>query len=135
MVLPRNRARTELGYLRCFITDTLADIMVVNTNAYAQSLAASPPFVTDAAEMWRFIAARIRMGIAPLPEQEMYWRAEYSDGYVTQLSLVTASYYSSATGALHLRPLTMRHTVVEKVSALYHDCQTLFRNAPHRAVS
>ena len=64
VVLPRDRTRTELGYFRCFITDTLIDIMVTNTNAYALSLPASPPFITDAAEMWRFIATRIRMGIA-----------------------------------------------------------------------
>ena len=28
VVLPRNRTRTELGYLRCFITDTFIDIIV-----------------------------------------------------------------------------------------------------------
>ena len=83
--LPRNRARTELGYLRCFLTDTLVDIVVNSTNAYAQSRQATPPFVTDAAEMWRFIAVRIRMGIVQLPEMRMYWQAEYEDRYVTQL--------------------------------------------------
>ena len=85
VVLPRRRDRTELGYFRCFLTNTLIDIMVTNTNAYAQSRQATPPFVTDAPEMWRFIAARIRMGIVQLPALHMYWQAEYEDRYLTQL--------------------------------------------------
>ena len=34
VVLPRDRTRTQLGYFRCFITDTLIDIIVSSTNAY-----------------------------------------------------------------------------------------------------
>lgn len=85
LALPRDREHSELGYLRCFMLDTLIEIMVSSTNAYAQSLRASPPFVTDAAEMRRFMAVRIRMGIVRLPETRMYWQAEFRDTYVTQL--------------------------------------------------
>ena len=85
VVLPRNRDRTELGYVLCFLTDTLIDIIVSSTNAYALSRQAAPAFVTGTAEIWRYIAARIRMGIVVLPEMPMYWQAEYRDSYIMQL--------------------------------------------------
>ena len=128
VVLPRDCTRTEVGYFRCFITDTLIDIIVTNTNAYALSLAASPPFITDAAEMWRFIATRIRMGIAQLPEQAMYWQAQYKDSYVTQL--FTRDRFLLLQRYWHVAPPTPpdeKHTVVQKTSPLYHHCQTLFQ--------
>jgi hypothetical protein len=129
VVLPRTRTRTELGYFRCFITDTLIDIFVTNTIAYSQSRHATPPFETDAAEIWRFIAAHIRMGIVSLPNLHMYWQAEYRDSYVTQLFsrdrfLLLQRYF-------HIAPPTPageRHTVVEKIAPLYRDCQTLFQS-------
>jgi hypothetical protein len=127
VVLPRDRTHTELGYFRCFITDTLIDIIVTNTNAYAQSLRATPPFVTDVAEMWRFIAARIRMGIVRLPETRMYWQAEYRDAFVTQL--LTRKRFDLLLRYWHIAPPTPageKHTVVQKISPLYRDCQTLF---------
>ena len=127
VVLPRNRAHTELGYLRCFIADTLINIFVTNTNAYAQSLAATPPFVTDAAEMWRFIAARIRMGIVRLPETRMYWQAEYRDTIVTQL--LTRDRFDLLLRYCHIAaptPAGDKHTVIEKIAPLYRDCQTTF---------
>ena len=128
VVLPRNRARTELGYLRCFLTDTLIDIVVNSTNAYAQSRQATPPFVTDAAEMWRFIAVRIRMGIVQLPEMRVYWQAEYEDRFVTQL--FTRTRFQLLLRYWHIAPPTppgQKHTAVEKISPLYRDCQSLFQ--------
>ena len=128
VVLPRHRARTELGYFRCFIPDTLIDMMVSNTNAYTQQLGATPLFVTDAAEMWRFIAARIRIGIARLPKLRMYWEAEYQDSYVTQL--FTRDRFLLLQRYWHIAPPTPageNHTVVEKISPLYHGCQDLFQ--------
>ena len=127
-VLPRNRTRTELGYFRCFITDTLIDIIVSSTNAYAQSLQATPSFITDAAEMWRFIAARIRMGIVRLPKMRMYWQDGYSDQYVTQL--FTKNRFFELQRYWHIAPPTpagTKHTAVQKISPLYHDCQALFQ--------
>ena len=128
VVLPRDRARTELGYFRCFIPDTLIAVMVSSTNAYAQQCGATPPFVTDAAEMWRFIAARIRIGIARLPKLRMYWEAEYQDSYVTQL--FTRNRFQLLQRYWHIAPPTPageKHTVVEKISPLYHGCQDLFQ--------
>ena len=127
MVLSRHRHKSELGYLRCFITDTLIDIMVLNTNAYAITRQASPTFVTDAAEMWRFIAARVRMGIVRLPEFRLYWQAEYRDSYVTQLFtrdrfLLLQRYWQIAPPT----PAGEKHTVVQKISPLYRDCQAYF---------
>ena len=127
VVLPRDRTHTELGYFRCFIADTLIDIFVTNTNAYAQSLAATPPLVTDAPEMWRFIAARIRMGIVQLPETRMYWQAEYRDTIVTQLLTrdrfdLLLRYWPIAAPT----PAGDKHTVIEKIAPLYRDCQTTF---------
>jgi hypothetical protein len=127
VVLPRNRDRSELGYVRCFLTDTLIDIIVTSTNAYALSLQASPAFTTDAAEMWRYMAARIRMGIARLPEMPMYWKAEYRDDYIMQLfpykrfKLLQRYWHIAAS-----TPAGQQHTAVEKISPLYHDCQRLF---------
>ena len=128
VVLPRSRTRNELGYFRCFVTDTLIDMMVLNTNAYARSLQATPPFVTDAPEMWRFMAARIRMGIVRMSETRMYWQAEYADAYVMQL--FTRNRFDDLLRYWHIAPPTpagVRHTAVEKISPLYHDCQRLFQ--------
>ena len=128
VVLPRNRARTELGYFRCFITDTLIDIFVTNTIAYSQSRHVTPPFETDAAEIWRFIAANIRMGIVGLPNLHMYWQAEYRDSYIPQL--FSRDRFLLLQRNFHIAPPTPageRHTVVEKIAPLYRDCQTLFQ--------
>jgi len=127
VVLPRDRTRTELGYFRCFITDTLINIIVSSTNAYAQTLQANPPFVTDVGEMWRFIAARIRMGIVRLPETRMYWQAEYQDSYITQL--FARNRFDLLQRYWHIAPPTPageKHTAVQKISPLYNDCQELF---------
>ena len=127
VVLPRQRVRTELGYFRCFITDTLMDIIVSSTNSYAQQLQADPPFVTDAAEMWRFIAARIRMGIVRLPETRMYWQEDYKDSYITQL--FPRNRFDLLQRYWHIAPPTPageHHTAVQKISPLYRDCQVLF---------
>ena len=128
VVLPRHREHTELGYFRCFVPDTLIDMMVSNTNAYAQQRGATPPFVTDGPEMWRFIAARIRIGIARLLELRMYWEAEYKDSYVTRL--FTRDRFLLLQRYWHIAPPTPpgeKHTVVEKISPLYHGCQDLFQ--------
>ena len=77
--------------------------------------------------MWRFIAARIRMGIVRLPKMHMYWEAEYEDGYVTQL--VTRDRFFDLLRYWHNAPPTPageKQTAVQKISPLYHDCQTLF---------
>ena len=128
VVLPRNRDRSELGYVRCFLTNTLINIMVSSTNAYALSHRASPAFTTDAAEMWRYIAARIRMGIARLPEIPMYWKAGYRDDYIMQLfpykrfKLLQRYWRIPAP-----TPAGEPHNAVQKISSLYHDCQRLFQ--------
>jgi hypothetical protein len=127
VTLPRNRARTELGYFRCFITDTLIDIIVLNTIEYAKSLRGDATFETNAAEMWRYIAARIRMGIVRLPETRMYWEAEYQDRYVTQL--LTRNRFDDLQRYWHIAPPTPAgqiHTAIDKISPLYRDCQTYF---------
>ena len=126
--LPRHRARTELGYFRCFVLDTLVAMMVTNTNAYAEVRGAAPPFVTDEAEMWRYIAARIRMGIARLPQMSMYWEAEYRDSYVTQL--FTRDRFLLLQRYWHIAPPTpagVKQTAIQKISPLYRGLQDLFQ--------
>jgi hypothetical protein len=135
VVLPRNRDRSELGYVSCFLTDTLIDIIVTSTNAYALSLQASPAFTTDAAEMWRYIAARIRMGIARLPETAMYWQAEYRDSYVTQL--FTRDRFEELQHYWHIAPPTPageKHNVVQKIAPLYDPVRPHSSTTTHRAV-
>jgi hypothetical protein len=129
VVLPRDRTRTELGYFRCFIPDTLIDIFVLNTIEYAKTVRGDATFTTDAAEMWRYIAARIRMGIARLPETAMYWQAEYRDSYVTQL--FTRDRFEELQHYWHIAPPTPageKHNVVQKIAPLYDHCQTAFVN-------
>ena len=78
--------------------------------------------------MWRCIATRIRMGIVRLPRVRMYWEAEYQDSYVTQL--LTRNRYKLLLRYWHIAsptPAGEKHTVVEKFSPLYHDCQALFQ--------
>lgn len=128
VVLPRDRTRTELGYLRCFLTDSLIDTIVTNTNAYAQSRGATPPFVTDAAEIWRFIAVHIRMGIVRLPGLHMYWQADYRDSYATQL--MVRDRFDQLQRWFHIAPPVpagQRQSPLEKIAPLYRDCQDKFQ--------
>jgi hypothetical protein len=135
VVLPRDRTRTELGYFRCFIPDTLIDIFVLNTIEYAKTVRGDATFTTDAAEMWRYIAARIRMGIARLPETAMYWQAEYRDSYVTQL--FTRDRFEELQHYWHIAPPTPageKHNVVQKIAPLYDPVRPHSSTTTHRAV-
>jgi hypothetical protein len=128
VVLPRNRTRTELGYFRCFITDKLIKIIVFSTIAYAKSLRGDEEFKTDAPEMWRYIAARIRMGIVRLPETRLYWQAEFKESYITQLFI--RNRFDELQRYWHIAPPTpagATHTVIDKISPLHRDCQTYFQ--------
>jgi hypothetical protein len=71
--LPRNRTRSELGYLHCFLTEELVSTIAINTNLNARFKHAAAEWPTNAAEMWRFIAVHILMGIVDLPSLHMYW--------------------------------------------------------------
>ena len=129
VVLPRYRTRTELGYFRCFIPDTLIDIFVLSTIEYAKLQRGDTLFTTDAAEMWRFIAARIRMGIVRLPETRMYWQAEYEDRYITQL--FKRDTFDELLRYWHIAPpdpAGEKRNAVEKIAPLYEHCQTAFVN-------
>ena len=123
VVLPGNRTRTELGYFRSFVPDTLNEIIVLNTIEYAKTLRGDATFTTDAAEIWRYIAARIRMGIVRLPETHMYWQAEYRDSYVTQL--FTRDHFEKLQRYWLIAPPTPAgetHNAVQKIGPLYHHC-------------
>jgi hypothetical protein len=73
--LPRQRLRSELGYLQCFLTEELVSTIAINTNLYAISKHAAAEWSTTASEIWRFIAVHIFMGIVDLPSVHMYWEA------------------------------------------------------------
>ena len=126
--LPRHRPFTELGYLQCFIDQTLIDIFVTNTNLYATARQATAWEPVTAEEMWRHLAVRIRQGIVPLPELHHYWEADYRDSYISQL--MGRNRFMQLHRYFHIVPPVprgQRQTVVEKTAPFYHQCQALFQ--------
>ena len=65
--LPRHRTMTELGYLRCFLPDSLIATIATNTTLYAASKEAAAGWATTSEEVWSFISVYIFMGIVSLP--------------------------------------------------------------------
>ena len=127
VLLPRNVARTELGYLQAFIDDALIDLFVTNTNLYATARQATAWVPVTAEEMWRYLAVRIRQGIVVLPELHMYWAAFYRDSYISQL--MSRNRFMELHRYFHIVepvPRGQRQTVVEKTAPFYHQCQKLF---------
>jgi hypothetical protein len=125
--LPRHRPLTELGYLQCFIDQTLIDIFVTNTNLYATARQAAAWEPVTAEEMWRYLAVRIRQGIVVLPELHHYWEAGYRDSFISQL--MSRDRFMQLHRYFHIVPPVPRgqqQTVVEKTAAFYHQCQRLF---------
>ena len=128
VALPRNRPRTELGYLQCFIDHELIDTFVTNTNLYAAARGATAWDPVTSEEMWRYLAVRIRQGIVQLPDMHMYWAAWYRDSYITQL--MTRDRFVQLHRYFHIAPpvpRNQRQTVVEKTAPFYHQCQRLFQ--------
>ena len=67
------------------------------------------------------------MGIVCLPETRMYCEVEYQDSYVTQL--LTRDRFDELQRYWHIAlptPAGVTHTVIDKTSPLYRDCQTYF---------
>ena len=83
--LPRDRNRSQLGYLQCFLNAAMIDTFVTQTNQYAIDRQASAWVPVTTEEMWRYLAVRIRQGIVVLPELHHYWEAGYRDAYISQL--------------------------------------------------
>jgi hypothetical protein len=128
VTLPRHRVRTELGFLQCFIDPALIDHFVTNTNLYAAARRVTAWVDTDAQEMWRFLAVRIRQGIVVLPELHMYWADGYRDQYVSQL--MTRDRFMCLLRCFHIEPPVdrdVRQTVIVKTAKFYHQCQALFK--------
>ena len=128
VALPRERIRTQLGYLECFLDPVLIDTFVTNTNQYAIDRRATAWVPVTTEEMWRYLAIRIRQGIVRLPELHHYWEAIYRDTYISQLMVrnrfVQLHRYFHITPPV---PRDQRQTVVEKTAPFYHQCQDLFQ--------
>ena len=125
--LPRHRPPTELGYLQCFVDQSLIDTFVTNTNVYAAARQIVAWVDVTAEEMWRYLAVCIRQGIVELPELRHYRSNEYRDSYITQL--ITRNRFSQLHRHFHIAqpvPVGQRQTVVERTAPFYHQCQRLF---------
>ena len=81
--LPRRLPRSELAYVEQFITADLVSTIATNINLYGASKGATEQWQTSAAEVWRFIAVRIFMGIVDLPYLHQYWEEGWTQPYVS----------------------------------------------------
>ena len=125
--LPRHHQKTELGFVQCYLDPALMDMFVKNTNLYATARQARDWTPTNTAEMWRYLAVRIRQGIVVLPRLHYYWSAEYRDVYITRL--MTRDRFEQLHRYFHIEPPVprdQRQTVLEKTNHFYHQCQRLF---------
>jgi hypothetical protein len=125
--LPRHHDTSVLGYVQCFLTRELVSTIATNTNLYAVSKQAPAGWTTSTEEVWRFIAARIFMGIIDLPYLHMYWEEEWRQAYVVRL--FSQHRFAELTRYFHVAaptPRGVRHTVIDKVRPLYEACQANF---------
>ena len=128
VVLPRHRPSNQLGYLQCFLDPGLIDTFVTSTNLYAISRGAAAWVPLTSAEMWRYLAVRIRQGIVQLPELHHYWEATYRDQFIPQP--MSRNRFTELHRYFHIVPPVPRghkQTVVEKTAPFYHQCQRLFQ--------
>jgi hypothetical protein len=128
-VLPSAPPPTELGYLQLFVTPSMVDTFVTNTNLYAIARGATAWVPVTTEEMWRYLGIRIRQGIVQLPELHHYWEATYRDSYIVQL--MSRNRFTQLHRYFHIVPPVPRdepQTVVEKTAPFYHQCQGLFHD-------
>jgi hypothetical protein len=127
--LPRHHGQSELDYVQCFITAELVSTIAANTNLYARSKGAPADWATSTAEMWRFIAVHIFMGIVDLPHLHMYWEAEWRQAYVVQA--FSRNRFAELLRYFHIAeptPAGVQHTVIDKIKPLHDLCLTTFPN-------
>jgi hypothetical protein len=125
--LPRQRLRSELGYLQCFLTEELVSTIAINTNLYAISKHAAAEWSTTASEIWRFIAVHIFMGIVDLPSVHMYWEAGWRQSYVVEA--FSRDRFTELLRYFHIAeptPAGVRHTVIDKIKPLHDLCLSTF---------
>ena len=125
--LPRHRVHTELGYVQCFITEELVATITANTIQYASLKGAPPGWTTTTAEMWRFIAVHIFMGIVDLPSINMYWEEGYKQEYVVRT--FSRARFKELLRFFHIAeptPPGVRHTVIDKIKPLHDLCLQTF---------
>jgi hypothetical protein len=125
--LPRHREMTELGYLRCFLPDSLIATITTNTNLYATSKQAPAGWATTPEEMWMFISVYIFMGIVNLPRLHMYWEGQWRQPYV--VNAFTRDRFKQLLRYFHIAeptPAGVKHDVVDKIKPLHDHCLTIF---------
>jgi hypothetical protein len=125
--LPRHREETELGYLRCFLPDSLIATITINTNLYATSKQAPAGWATTPGEVWMFISVYIFMGIVNLPRLHMYWEGQWSQSYVVKA--FTRDRFKELLRYFHIAeptPAGVKQDVVDKIKPLYDHCLTVF---------
>jgi hypothetical protein len=127
--LPPHRVRSELGYVQCFINDELVATIAANTNLYAASKGAPAGWATSVAEIWRYIAVHIFMGIVDLPQMHMYWEADYRQQYV--VTAFTRRRFDDLLRYFHIAkptPTGVAHTAIDKIEPLHTRCLQTFRD-------
>lgn len=125
--LPRHRHPSQLGYLRCFLPDSLIATITTNTNLYAISKQAPAGWATTSGEIWLFISVYIFMGIIELPYLHMYWEGEWRQQYV--VDAFSRHRFKELLRYFHIAeptPVGVKRNVVEKIQPLYDHCLTTF---------
>jgi hypothetical protein len=125
--LPRHRVNTILGYVQCFITEELASTIATNTTLYARSKGAPAGWAASAAEIWRFLAVHIFMGIVDLPSLHMYWEDEYRQAFVVRT--FSRNRFMELHRYFHIAeptPTGTKHTVIDKIKPLHDLCLKTF---------
>ena len=105
----------------------LVDTIATNTNLYAQFKQAPAGWATTSAEVWRFIAAHIFMGIIDLPYLHMYWEEGVSQPYV--VNAFSRDRFKELLRYFHIAeptPRGVKRTVDEKIKPLYDHCLSIF---------
>ena len=126
--LPLHHGPSELDYVEQFITPSLVSIIATNTNLHAASKGAAAGWTTSVAEVWRFLAVNLFMGIVKLPYLHLYWEGDWRESCV--VNTFTRDRFKELLRYFHIgepTPPGVKPTVIDQIKPLHDLCLVTFR--------
>ena len=122
--------QTELHFFELLFTDKVYEILVRETNLYAQQKVAVKPDPkwrdVEKDEMKAYLGIRVYMSVVKLPETQMYWAKDFLFGSFGIAAIMPRDRFDKISQYFHandrsVMPLNAQRKLVDKLS-----CQASF---------